>query len=187
MITCNLSKPEATFDQVRKQYKDIPPTDVALLSMALVESGRMAVAIHDGLEYAWNGKYDTGLSESLAREVAQVQEAVAGEKKKTAKGVEEESVGLTVHLKPSVPAGELILGNRNDLKVLFADMLNEGVEFLFSATDIGWHWNLERVNWTTFTGGELGRRIHFHAEFMAPHTTGELGVSGKKKVVKSKA
>lgn len=189
MITCNLTKPEATFDAIRKAYKDLKPTDAALIATALVEAGRFAKATHDGEDYEWGPAHHEGMTKSVAREVTQVQEAVEPEKptKKAAKAAEEESVTLVVHLKPSLTAGEAILGGREDLKTMLADILQEGVEYMYSATDIGWQWTLERVNWSTVSGGEMKRHIKFRAEFADQHAGVELGPGGKKKATKSRS
>lgn len=184
MITINLTKPELTFDAIRKSYKDLKPTDVALIATALIESGRFAVAKHDGEEYAWNAEDYEGMTRSLFAEVAQVQEATETEKRKTAKAEEPEAVTLSVHLKPSLAAGEAVLGDREDLKTLLSDILEDGVEFLFSPTDIGWHWTLERVNWATLSGGDLKRRVKFKPAFEEGAVAVELGPGGKRKAPK---
>lgn len=183
MITCNLTKPEATFDQIRKTYKDLKPTDAALIATALVEAGRFALAVHDGQEFQWTDQDHEGMARSLVREVQQVQEAIEPEKvKKTAKPVEDEPVTLSVHLKPSLKAGETVLGDREDLKTLLSDIVEEGVEYMFGTTDIGWQWTLERINWATISGGELKRRVKFKPVF-DDNTVGiEIGASGKRKV-----
>lgn len=185
MITCNLSKPEATFDQIRKTYKDLKPTDIALIATALVEAGRFAEAHHDGVDYEWTPEQYDGLTASLGREVAQIQEVLEPEKpvKKTkaAKAAAEEDVQLHIQLKPSVAAGERILGDRKELKTLFGDILSEGVEYLYSPTDIGWHWTVERVNWQTQLKEELKRRVKFQAKFLEPHVGMEVGTTTRKR------
>jgi hypothetical protein len=181
LITCNLTKPESTFDTIRKTYKDLKPTDAALLATALVESGRMADAVYDGKSYTWTGDQYDAMASAVAKEVTQVQDTVEDTKKAKLKAAEEEAVILTVHLLPSMAAGERILGNRNDLKALMGDIIQEGVEFLFSTTDIGWQWTLERVNWATKSGGEMKRHIKFRADFLEPHVGMELGPGGKKR------
>lgn len=183
MITCNLNKPESTFNTIRKAYEDLKPTDVALIATALVESGRFADAVHDGQEFSWTPDQYEALTQSLSREVAQMQNEFEHEKAsatKRAKAADEE-INLIVNLKPSVEAGEVILGERDDLKTVFGDILNEGVEFLYGPNDIGWHWTVSRINWTTATGSELKRRVRFGAEFVAPHTALEVSATGKKK------
>ncbi len=181
MITCNLNKPESTFDTIRKTYKDLKPTDAALIAIALVEVGRFADAVYDGKAYAWEGDTYDSLTRAISREVTQVQETVEDTKKAKAKAAEEEAVTLTVHLQPAIAASEKILGDREDLKTLLGDILGEGVEFLYANTDIGWHWTLERVNWATLSGGELKRHIKFKADFAEPHVGLELGPGGKRK------
>ena len=155
MLSVNLTKPELTFDAVRKSYKDLKPTDVALVSTALIEAGRFAVATHDGQDCEWD-------------------KTVA----------EEEPVTLTVHLKPSHAAADKVLADREDLKTLVSTILHDGVEYLFSPTDIGWHWTLERVNWSTISGGELKRRVKFRPQFEDGSLGVELGPGGKRKAVK---
>ncbi|MBS1714806.1 MAG: hypothetical protein JST30_10770 [Armatimonadetes bacterium] len=185
MITCNLTKPELTFDAIRKAYKNLKPTDVALVATALIESGKFAKACHDGIEYEWTTEDHAGLTKSLFAEVAQLQEGGPVEKPKKATAAEvEEAVTLQVHLKPSQLAGAKFVGDREDLKTLLADILEEGVEFLFSPTDIGWHWTLERVNWSTISGGELKRRVKFRPVFDEGAVAVELGPGGKRKVSK---
>lgn len=190
MISCNLNKPESTFDHIRKTYPDLKPTDAALLATALVEAGRMAEAIHDGHSFTWKNEEYDGITKSVAREVAQVQETydkeTAGVKKKAAKNEDNEPVVLSLTLRPSMQAGEGILGSREDLKTLLGDILAEGVEFLYlPPTDMGWNWTLDRVNWTTLSAGEMARFIRFHAVFEDPHVTVELGPGGKKKKAKA--
>lgn len=181
LITCNLNKPESTFDTIRKAYKELKPTDAALIATALVEAGRFADAVYDDKAYAWEPETYNDLTRAVSREVTQVQDTVEETKKAKAKAAEEEAVTLTVRLRPSVAAGEKILGDRKDLKTLMGDLLSEGVEFLYSNTDIGWHWTLERVNWATLSGGELKRHIKFRADFVEPHVSLELGPGGKRK------
>ena len=179
MVTCNLNKPESTFDTIRKTYKDLKPTDAALIATALVEAGRFADAVYDGTEYAWLPDEYAGMTQAIAREVHQVNEVVEDKKKK--KEGEEEAVTLTVHLKPSMKATDHILTGRKDLKTLLGDILKEGVEYLYASNDIGWQWTLERVNWATLSDGEMKRHIRFHAEFVEPHVGIELGPGGKRK------
>lgn len=181
MITCNLNKPESTFNTIRKAYEDLKPTDVALISTALVESGRFADATHDGKDFPWSPDQYEPLSTSLGREVAQIQEAFEGEKVTKKSKAAEEDVTMTVMLRPSVQAGESVLGDREDLKTLFGDILNEGVEFLYGANDIGWHWTVSRINWQTTLGQELRRRVKFQAAFAEPHTAMEVSATGTKK------
>lgn len=187
LLPINLTKPELAFDAVRKQYKQLKPTDVALVSAALLRAGRSAIAIHDGQEYAWDEASFEPLAKSLLREVEQVQTALDSEKgKKAAKPVEEEVVSLSLHVKPSLVAAEALLKGRNDLKTLVSDILEEGVEYQYSPTDVGWHWSLERVNWATLSGGELNRRIRFKTVFEGNSIGVELGPGGKKRTTKKK-
>ena len=185
LITVNLTKPELTFDAIRKAYKDLKPTDVALIATALIESGKFAKATHDDRDYEWTSEDHARMTKSLFAEVAQLQEgAVEKPTKKAAASEAEEAVTLQVQLKPSLRAGEAVLGDREDLKTLLSDIVQEGVEFLFSPTDIGWHWTLERVNWATLSGGELKRRVKFKPVFVEGAVAVELGPGGKRKVSK---
>ena len=187
MLTVNLTKPELTFDALRKSYKNLKPTDVALISTALIEAGRFAMATHDGLDYEWSVNDYEGMTRSLFAEVAQVHEGASQEKmtkKARAAAEAEEPVTLQVSLKPSFKAGEAVLGDREDLKTLVADIFAEGVEYLFSPTDIGWHWTLERVNWATISGGDLRRRVKFKPTFIEGAVAVELGPGGKRKASK---
>lgn len=185
MITVNLTKPELTFDAIRKTYKDLKPTDVALVATALIEAGKFAKASHDNVDYEWTSEDHAGMTKSLFAEVAQLQEgAVEKPTKKAAAADVEEAVTLQVQLKPSLRAGEAVLGDREDLKTLVSDIIHEGVEYLFSPTDIGWHWTLERVNWATLSGGELKRRVKFKPVFIEGAVAVELGPGGKRKVSK---
>lgn len=185
MITVNLTKPELTFDAIRKQYTKLKPTDIALVSTALIESGKFAKACHDGIDYEWTSEDYAPMTKSLFSEVAQLQEG-APEKptKKTAAPEVEEVVTLQVELKPSLRAAETVLGDREDLKTLVSDIMQEGVEYLFSPTDIGWQWTLERVNWATLSGGELKRRVRFKPVFVEGAVAVELGPGGKRKAPK---
>ena len=191
LISCNLSKPESTFDQVRKEYSDLKPIDVALIATAIVESGHFATAVHDGTEYNWPEDQDA-LAKSLVSDVQAAQQAAdeSDTKKKTAKAkAAEESViiKMTIPIKANQLAGEAILGKRKDLKTLLGDILESGVEYLHSPTDIRWKWCLERVNWTTVSGGELPHHVMFMPEFEDNSTGTELGPGGKRKTRKKSA
>ncbi|MBX3096132.1 MAG: hypothetical protein KF812_04660 [Fimbriimonadaceae bacterium] len=179
MTTCNLTKPESTFDAIRKELPNMKPTDVALIATALVESGKFAVCVYDGKEYEWTQDRHDDLAHAYKREIEQVQEADVQAKK--AKTAVEEPATLTVTLKPSLAVAEKMLHNREDLKTMVSDMIAGGIEFLYSPTDIGWPWTLERVNWATITGTEVRRRVRFRAEFEPPCEAVELSQSGKRK------
>lgn len=189
MISCNLNKPESTFDQIRKEYSKLKPTEAALIATALVEAGRFADVEHDGVSHAWTpDNYESG-SASIGREVSQINETIAQEeagKKKTKAEREAEQEAVTLHVQfiPSVEAGEAILGGDKNLIKMFRGILEEGVEYLYTPTDIGWHWTLDRVNWATQSSGSLERNIAFKAQFAEPHVSIELGPGGKKKGAK---
>lgn len=189
MIVCNLTKPESTFDQVRKHLPDLIPTDAALIATALVEAARWSIAEYDNHSYEWGSDAYEHMSAAVLKEVEQVQENLDSAKKitKASKTEAEEPVTITIPLRPSQKVGEAFLGDRNDLKTKLSDLLQEGVEFHYGPTDIGWHWSMERVNWQTVTGGDMSKRIRFTADFVDNNEAVELGPGGKKKAPKKKA
>ncbi len=170
-----------TYDYVRKTFKNLVPTDAALISTALVESGRFAQAVKDGRTFRWSQDH-AELVRLLLQEIEQVQAALgAAPTKKAAKAADEEPVTLDIVLRPSLEAGESVLGSREDLKTMLADLIEEGVEYHYAPTDIGWQWSLERVNWSTMSEGDLGRRFKFRATFEGATQGVELGPGGKRK------
>lgn len=190
-LTCNLTKPEATFDQVRKTYEDLKPTDAALIATALVESGRFAVVVRDDKVFRYPDDHEA-MTRSILAEIQQLQQTIDSEVKGTKKAPkisEDEPVELLIQLKPNLEAGELFLGDREDLKQLLAGIIDgdEGVEYLFGATDIQWQWALERVNWSTLSSGDYGRRFKFSVRGEGVVDFVELGPGGKKKTTKSKS
>ncbi|MBS1705079.1 MAG: hypothetical protein JST40_04340 [Armatimonadetes bacterium] len=178
MIVCNLTKPESTLDQVKKNYPKLKQTDAALIASALVVSGRQALAVYEGEQYAWTKDYDN-LTVALKGQLLHLQE-VAEPVKKTKSAPEEEPVEIKVGLIPNYAAGEQFLTEREDLKTLFADILQGGVEYQYSATDIGWQWSLDRVNWTTISDGELSRRFKLKATFQGDAVGVEMGLTPKR-------
>jgi hypothetical protein len=189
LITCNLTKPETAFDQVRKSHPKLQPTDAALIATALVEAGRCAAVDYDGNVYEWTHENHDKLTKAVLAEVMQISLSQEPVKKtaKTAKSApEDEPSTLTIPLRASQVAGESVLGNRKDLKTLLSDVLQEGVEYLFSPTDIGWQWALERANWSSLAEQDLGRRLRFSVEFIDNSIAVELGPGGKKKAPKKR-
>ncbi len=183
MISCNLSKPDAVLDVVRKSYPDLTPTDAALLATALSTAGRSAGCVYDGVSYEWRRENAAPLVESILREIRQM-EAIPVEPAKKgvkAKVVEDEGSVIDLDLYPSLEAAEEQLQGREDLKTLLGDILAEGVEFLFGPTDIGWQWELERTNWTTVNSGDLKKPVYFRVDFTGPSIATEVGPGGKKK------
>lgn len=176
MITCNLTKPEATLDQVRKQYKDLKPTDAALVAIALVESGRFAYAVYDGENFSYPDDQNK-LATRYVTEISQAiqQQAEEAPKKTTKKTVSEDEVALRLTLAPNLNAAEKVLGNRDDLKTLVSDIIQEGVEYHYAATDLTWQWTLERINWTTISGEDLPRSVKFEPEFGDNSVAVEVG------------
>ena len=189
MISCNLTKPESTFDQVRKAYENLKPIDVALVATAIVECGHFAKVVHDGNEYSWPDDQEK-LAKALVGDVqaANESEGPVPKAKKVpkakAKLVEETIIKLSIPVKANQQAGEALLGKRKDLKTLLGDILKEGVEYLYTPTDIRWRWSLERVNWSTVSGGELPHHVIFSPEFSDSCVGIELGPGGKRKKTK---
>ena len=188
MINCNLSKPEATLEAVRKARPELAVTDAALLATAIVEAGRWAVSTYDGASYDWTTENQGPMKQAVLREVRQVQEVLEGgevkKKTKVAKTESEEPVTVTLPLRASQEVGEKWLADRGDLKTLLSDLLNEGVEYQFGPTDIAWHWSMERVNWNTATGGDIARRIRFTVAFDGNCEAVEVGSVGKRRTKK---
>lgn len=185
MITCHLTKLETAFEQVRKAYPKLNPTDAALIASALTLTGRHAIALYEGTQYFWPEDYED-LTNAMVGQLEMVNEGIETTKKsKTA--VEEEPVVVTVGLAPNHSAGEKQLGDRKDLKALLGDILQSGVEFVYAPTDIGWQWALDRVNWSTISGGELSRRIKIKASFTEGAVGVEMGAGGPKRRSKKAA
>ncbi|MFW5697592.1 MAG: hypothetical protein ACOCX1_03420 [Fimbriimonadaceae bacterium] len=183
MITCNLTKPEATFDQLKKAQDKLHPTEVALIATALVESGRYAKAKRDGKEFGYPDDHED-LTRVVMQEIEQIKQTLDEGEKKTkrkTKTTEAEDIMLDLELVPNVDAGEEYLAERKDLKPLFNQLLEEGVEYLFSPTDIQWQWSLERVNWFVASAGDLERRVKFRVVSSGDTTFTELGPGGKKR------
>ena len=186
MIVCNLTKPEATLDQVKKTYPKLPQTDAAMVASAIVLSGRYANVVFEEETYTWTADYDK-LTGALAKYLHSIQEQMEPVKKTKAAQAEEEPVEVKVGLVSNYTAGEKVLGEREDLKTLFSDILHKGVEFQYGNTDIGWQWSLDRANWSTISDGELTRRIKLKATFQGDSVGTEMGATKKratKKVVK---
>lgn len=182
MITCHLTKMETALDQVRKSYPKLKPTDAALLTSALVLTGRHAMALYEGAQYTWPEDYEK-LTKAMVAQLEMVNEGIeATAPKKTAKSApEEEPVVVTVGLMPNLSAGEKQLNGRDDLKTVLSEAIKDGVEFLYASTDLGWQWALDRANWSTISGGELSRRIKIKASFTEGAVGIEMGASGPKK------
>jgi hypothetical protein len=186
LISCNLTKPESTFDQVRKAYENLKPIDVALVATAIVECGHFAKVVHDGKEYVWPADQNA-LAGALVGDVQAASDVTNGEvkPKKLSKAkqklVEETVLRLSIPIAANQQAGEALLSKRKDLKTLLGDILKEGVEYLYTPTDIRWRWALERVNWSTVSGGELPHHVVFQPEFVDNCIGVELGPGGKRK------
>ena len=182
MITCQLTKLESALDQLKKSYPKLKPADAALLVSALTLTGRHAQAIYDGTHYTWPEDYDA-LTKAMVAELQVVQEAIeTSTPKRVAKSaVEEEPVMVSVGLAPNMVAGEKLLTDRNDLKALLSEVLQKGVEFVYSGNDIGWQWALDRANWTTIAGQEMSRRIKIKCTFTEGAVGVEMGTASPKK------
>lgn len=189
MITCQLTKLELALDQIRKTYPKLKPADAGLIASALTLTGRHAIALYDGEQYQWPDDYEK-LTQAMIGQLRMVQEGIeAATPKRVAKNApEEEAVVVTVGLMPNLTAGENLLGDRGDLKTMLSDVLHDGVEFVYSGSDIGWQWSLDRANWSTISASEMSRRIKIKCAF----TEGAVGIetgsaSPKKKSTKAKA
>jgi hypothetical protein len=188
LITCHLTKLETALDQIKKAHPKLKPADAALIASALSLTGRHAVAIYDGEHYRCPEDYEK-LTKAMVGQLHQVQEAIdhTTPKKVTKTAVEEEPVVVTVGLMPNLSAGERILEGRDELKTKLSDILQEGVEFVYSGIDILWQWSLDRVNWSTVSDTELSRRIKIKASFTEGAVGTEMGAPGAKKKAPSKA
>ncbi len=182
MITIQLTKLESALDQIKKTQPKLLAADAALIATALSVTGRHAIAIYEGEQFTWPEDYEK-LTHSMVSQVEMVNEAIESTApKRTAKNaVEEEPVNVTVGLTPNLSAGEQVLVKRDDLKVVLSDILQEGVEFVYSSTDIGWQWALDRANWNTISGGEISRRIKIKASFTEGAVGIEMGLGTPKK------
>ncbi|HSI73644.1 MAG TPA: hypothetical protein VK934_10760 [Fimbriimonas sp.] len=188
MTTVQLTKLETALDQVRKQYPKLVPADAALLATALSLTGRHALAIYDGAQFSWPEDYEK-LTRSMIGQVEQVNEAIEhNAPKRAAKSTtEEEPVTISVGLAPNLSAGEKLLEGRDDLKTRLSDILQEGVEFSYSPSDIGWQWALDRANWATISGGDVSRRIKIKTGFTEGAVGIEVGTAPKKRATKKVA
>jgi 2-polyprenyl-6-methoxyphenol hydroxylase-like FAD-dependent oxidoreductase len=189
MITCHLTKLETALDQIKKSYPKLKPADAALVASALSLTGRHALAVYDEKEYLWPDDFE-GLTHAMVGQLEMIQESIESTTvpvKKTAKVTpEEEPVVITLGLKPNMGAGEKLLTDRDDLKALLSDILQEKPEFVYSPTDIGWQWALDRANWATVSKGELSRRIRIKANFVEGASGVETGTTTKKRATKAK-
>lgn len=188
MITCQLTKLESALDQLKKSYPKLKPADAALLVSALTLTGRHALAIYDGEHYTWPEDTDK-LTKAMVAELQVVQEGIeTSTPKRAAKTtVEEEPVTVSAGLAPNIAAGEKLLVDRNDLKALLSEVLQKGVEFVYSGNDIGWQWALDRANWTTIAGQEMSRRIKIKCTFTEGAVGVEMGTTSPKKRAAKKA
>jgi hypothetical protein len=182
LITCHLTKLETALDQIKKTHPKLKPADAALVASALSLTGRHAIALYDGEQYKCPEDYDK-LTKAMVGQMTMVQEGIeATAPKKTAKTVtEEEPIVVTVGLMPNLAAGERILEGRDELKSKLSDILQDGVEFVYSGIDILWQWALDRVNWSTISEIEMSRRIKIKASFTEGAVGTEMGAAGAKK------
>lgn len=188
MISCQLTKLETALDQIKKQYPKLMPADAALLTAALSLTGRHALALYEEKSYVWPKDLEK-ITADMSPHLRQIQEAIDlnAPKKVSKTAPEEEPIFVSVGLKPNYTAGEKILADREDLKTLLSDILDEGVEFSFSQNDIGWQWALDRVNWSTVAGSDLSRRIRVRVSFTEGAVGVEVGSAPKKRASKKVA
>ncbi|HVT10875.1 MAG TPA: hypothetical protein VHE55_01305 [Fimbriimonadaceae bacterium] len=182
MITCQLTKLESALDQLKKSYPKLRPADAVLLVSALTLTGRHALAIYEDVHYTWPEEYDK-LTKAMVAQLQLVQEGIENSTpKRAAKSTaEEEPVTVNVGLAPNLAAGEKLLEDRNDLKALLSEILQKGVEFVYSGIDIGWQWALDRANWTTIADQEMSRRIKIKCSFTEGAVGVEMGTTTPKK------
>lgn len=188
MITIQLTKLESALDQIRKTNQKLAPADAALIATAISLTGRHAIALYEGEQYVWPDHYER-LTRAMVAQLEMVNEAIESNTPKRASksAVEEEPVTVSVGLMPNLTAGEQLLEGRDDLKAVLSDTLQEGVEFAYNPTDIGWQWALDRANWNTISSGEISRRIKIKASFTEGAVGIELGVGPKKRTTKKAA
>ncbi len=186
MVTCHLTKLESALDQFRKSYPKLKPADAGLLASALTLTGRHALALYEGEQFRWPEDYDK-LTKAMVGQLEMVQQGIDTTKKPAKTAPEEEPVLVSVGLAPNLSAGENLLEGRDDLKVLLSDVIKDGVEFVYSGMDLGWQWALDRVNWSTISGGELSRRIKIKASFTEGAVGMEMGAGTKKRASKKAA
>lgn len=186
MITIQLTKLESALDQLRKTHTRLAPADAALIATAISLTGRHAIALYEGEQYVWPEDNER-LFRAMVPQINMVNEAIehAAPKRATKTTVEEEPVTITVGLMPNLTAGEQVLLDRDDLKALLSDILQEGVEFAYNPTDLGWQWALDRANWNTIAGHDVSRRIRAKASFTEGAVGIEMGVGTKKRPTKA--
>ncbi len=182
MITIQLTKLESALDQIRKTQPKLLAADAALIATALSVTGRHAIAIYEGEQFVWPDDYER-LTHSMVGQIEMVNEAIEhnAPKRVSKTAVEEEPVIVTVGLMPNLTAGEQVLVGRDDLKAVLSDLLQEGVEFVYASTDIGWQWALDRANWNTISGNDVSRRIKVKASFTEGAVGIEMGLGTPKK------
>lgn len=181
-MTCQLTKLETALDTLKKAYPQLVPADAALLASALTLTGRHAIALYEGEQYVWPDQNED-LLRAMVPQVKQTQEAIeANAPKRAAKTtVEEEPVLMNVGLMPNLTAGENLLQGRDDLKTMLSDILQEGVEFAYAPTDIGWQWALDRANWTTIAGQDVSKRVKSKTAFTEGAVGVEMNAGAKKR------
>lgn len=179
MINCHLTKLETSVEQIKKSNPKMKPTDAALLASALVLTGRHAIALYEGDQYRWPEDYEK-LTKRMVGQVDMVNSAIEPPKK-TKAAAEEEPVVISVGLMPNFSAGERLLDNRPELKAKLSEMLEAGVEFVYSPTDLGWQWALDRANWGTIAGEHLHRKIKIRTSFTEGAVGIEMGTAPKKR------
>lgn len=181
MFTVHLSKPEATLDAVKKAYPKLRASDAALLATAIVLTGRYAIADYDGRQFQWTKDHDE-LVAAVAQEVGQIQREHTVKTKKAAKAMlEEEPAVVVVALTPNFAAAEKALGRRKDLIALLHKLGEEGLEYVYAPTDIGWQWALDRASWATHLNEELVRRVKIKTNFTEGAVGVEMGAAGTRK------
>jgi hypothetical protein len=185
LITCHLTKLETAVEQIKKTHPKLKPCDSALLASALVLTGRHALALYEGEHFTWPDDYEK-LTKKMVSQLQMISDSVEPVKK-TKTAVEEEPLTMSVGLMPNFSAGERLLSNRADLKAKLSQLLQEGVEYVYSPTDLGWQWALDRANWATVSGGDLTRRVKIRSSFTEGAVGIEMGSAAKKRPTKKTA
>lgn len=157
-------------------------TDAALIASALVFTGRHALAIYEGEQFTWPEDYEK-LTKKLVKQLEMISTEVEPVKK-TKTAPEEEPVVVTVGLMPNFSAGERLLNARPGLKAKLSEILQDGVEFNYAPSDLGWQWALDRANWSTISGGEVSRRIKVRTSFTEGAVGIEIGTTVKRRSTK---
>lgn len=180
MLTVQLTKLESTIDHVKKAYPKLKAVDISLIATALSVAGRHALAAYEEEHYEWP-KDTEKLSKTMLSRILSIEGAMEPLKKVTKNSPEEEPISIIVGLAANHAAGQDFLGKRDDLKTLYSDIVEGGVEFTYQPHDLGWQWALDRVNWKVVSSEQIKRKVKIHTEFTEGATGSEIGAVVKKR------